>query len=328
MLVRILNMRGVNLNVFDFDYDLTWAGFFMNGHEKVYGRFGGRDAGDAEARLTLAGLKHAMRAALAAHQREPDSRPTQPAVAPRTAESYPAAARLKAGACIHCHQVYDFQRAALREAGQWTLDRVWVYPQPENVGITLDVNAGNNVTAVRAGSPAAKAGLRTGDTLTSVNGQPVASQADVQHALHRAPEKGDVPFTYTRAKRDFSSLFVLETGWRKSDISWRSSMWGLEPPAGVHGTDLTIAEKSALNIAADRLAFRQGKFVTAQARKAGIQEGDVIIGIDNKQPPMNMLQFNAYVRLNHKVGDTITYNVLRDGKRLDLPMLLPARTTF
>ena len=58
-------MRGVDLNVFAFDYDLTWTAFFLNGDETIYGRFGGRDGPVADRYLTLPGLKHAMRAALA-----------------------------------------------------------------------------------------------------------------------------------------------------------------------------------------------------------------------------------------------------------------------
>ena len=68
ILVRLVNMRGVNLNVFDFDYDLTWAAFLMNAEEKIYGRFGGRDPDSPDRYLTLAGLKYALRAALAAHR--------------------------------------------------------------------------------------------------------------------------------------------------------------------------------------------------------------------------------------------------------------------
>ncbi|MEX0714306.1 MAG: hypothetical protein WD278_18365 [Pirellulales bacterium] len=40
---------------------------------------------------------------------------------------------------------------------------------------------------------------------------------------------------------------------------------------------------------------------------------------------MKMLQFNVYIRLNFDVGDRITYNVIRGGKRLDLPMVLADR---
>ena len=49
------------------------------------------------------------------------------------------------------------------------------------------------------------------------------------------------------------------------------------------------------------------------------------IGIDNKPLEMSMLQFNAYVRLNYKVGDQIKLNVVRNGKRLDIPIKLTSR---
>ena len=70
MLVLRTSMRGVDLNIFDFDYDLTWAAFFLNAKEHIYGRYGGRDAGSADGRLSLAGLRYALRAALAAHRPE------------------------------------------------------------------------------------------------------------------------------------------------------------------------------------------------------------------------------------------------------------------
>jgi hypothetical protein len=41
-------MRGVDLTTFDFDYDLTWAAFFMNANEHIYGRYGGRDEGPVQ----------------------------------------------------------------------------------------------------------------------------------------------------------------------------------------------------------------------------------------------------------------------------------------
>ena len=100
-------------------------------------------------------------------------------------------------------------------------------------------------------------------------------------------------------------------------------MWGLEPPACVYGEDLTPEAKKALGLPEKSMAFRQGDFVPGPAKRAGIQAKDVILGIDGKNLEMTMLQFNAYVRLSFKIGDRITFNVLRDGKRLDVPMTLP-----
>jgi hypothetical protein len=325
VLARVVNMRGVNLDVFAFDHDLTWAAFFLSANEKIYGRFGGRDAESPDRYLTLPGLKHAMRAALAAHKKEPPAKPAGEPKAARTVEQYAAAKRLKPSACIHCHQAYDFRREELKAAGKWSLDEVWVYPLPENVGLTVDPDRGDRVKSVRARSPAAKAGLRAGDTLRTVNGVPVASFADVQYALHLVPTSGKVAMNWERGGKEQSGELGLAAGWRKTDISWRESMWGLRPPACVHGRDLGAEDRQRLGLSEKALAFRQGTFVPAAAEAAGVRSGDVIVGLDGKPLEMTMRQFNAYVRLNYQVGDKVTYNVLRDGKRLNIPLTLPGR---
>jgi hypothetical protein len=317
-------MRGVNLDVFAFDYDLTWAAFFLSADEKVYGRFGGRDAGSADKYLTLPGLKHAMRAAVAAHK-EPKAKTPSEAGPAKTAEQFEAAKRLKPDACIHCHQVYDFRREQLKAAKKWSLDEVWVYPLPENIGLTVDPEQGDRVKSVLDKSAAAKAGIKVGDVLRSVNGVAVASFADIQHALHRAPASGKVTVSWERDGKEQSTALELADGWRKTDISWRASMWGLEPGAYVRGRDLGAEDRKKLGLSEKALAFRQADFVPAPARAAGVRPGDVIVGMDDKPLEMTMAQFNAYVRLNYKVGDKVTYNVIRDGQRVNVPMTLPAR---
>ena len=62
--VRVLNMRGVNLNVFDFDYDLDWAALILTPDETVLGRFGGRDPDDPTRYRTMPGLRYALEEAL------------------------------------------------------------------------------------------------------------------------------------------------------------------------------------------------------------------------------------------------------------------------
>src|SRR5258705_171824 len=56
VLVRLTRMRGVDLDLFDFDYDLTWMAFFLDADARVLGRYGGRDAGEPDDRSSGAGL--------------------------------------------------------------------------------------------------------------------------------------------------------------------------------------------------------------------------------------------------------------------------------
>jgi serine protease Do len=323
VLARVTNMRGVDLNVFQFDYDLTWYAFFLDADQRVFGRYGGRGEGTADEHLSIGGLKHAMRSALTAFSRDAKRRAPPPAAPPKTPEQYPAAKRLRENACIHCHYVWDFRRAELQATGKWARDDAFVYPPPETIGVTIADDRGDRVTAVTPGSPADRAGLRAGDELKRINDLPVASYADVQHGLHMSPAQGRIPVNYSRGGREQMGALDLPAGWRASDISWRPSMWGLSPAAALTGSDLSDDEKEKLGLAKDRLAFRQSVTVSDAAKLAGVRAYDVILGFAGRDWPMNARQFNAFVRLNYAVGDRVTVNILRDGKRLALPMTLP-----
>lgn len=320
-------MRGVDLDTFDFDFDLTWAALFMNSDGHVYGRYGSRDEGPAEAGLSLQGLKYAMSEALKAYRAKPDAKPagkhgSQAGLFAKP-ESYPAARRLKKDSCIHCHQVHNFQQELFWTRKTWSKDRMWRYPPAKNVGLRLDVDRGDKVKSVKSGSPADRAGMQAGDVLETLNDRRISSAADVQYALHHAPKAGRIAVTWSRDGRTMKGMLSLSKGWRNSDISWRASMWGMPPSIGIYGRDLTAAGKRRLGLGPKRLAFSQGRWVPPKPRRAGLRSSDVVIGVDGKKLEMTMRQFNAWIRENHKVGDKVTFNVIRDGKRVNVKMTLP-----
>lgn len=322
MLVRLTKIEGSDLRLFDFDHDLTWFVFFLNADEHIYGRYGGRDAASAEGRLSLAGLRYAMQAALDAYRKAPQTPPQTRSGPPIHAEDFPAARKRRPGECIHCHQVNEYRRAARKAAGEWSRDELWVYPLPENIGITLEVDRGNYVRAVAADSPAARAGLRPGDILREANGLSVASFADLQYALHKAPAEGKLPLAWERDGKRLHAELVLPPGWRKTNLTWRPSLLDILPSLPLFGDDLTPAEKKALGLSEKRLAFRQDNPVHSSLKAAGVEPDDVVIGINQEPLEMTLDQFLAHVRRNYLVGDHITLNVIRHGKRLDLPMTL------
>jgi membrane-associated protease RseP (regulator of RpoE activity) len=320
--VRLIRISGADLNLFEFDYDLTWAVFFMNADQKIYGRYGGRDAKGPDTRNSLAGLNYAMRAALAAHRREGKEQPAPAQKKPLYVENYPTAKQKFRNGCIHCHQVAEIRREEAQHTGTWKRDDVWVYPLPETVGLTLEIDRGNMVQSVAPASPAAHAGLRPGDKLHTVNGYSISSFADMQYALHCAPGKGEIPATWLRGGEPLAGKLSLAEGWRKTNLTWRPSLLDILPSLTLFGTDLTAKEKKAFGLAEKRLAFRQDAPVHSQARAVGVQEGDIIIGIDDQVMEMTVEQFLGHVRRNFLVGERITLNVLRAGQRIDLPMKL------
>jgi predicted metalloprotease with PDZ domain len=320
--VRLARIDEADLNLFEFDYDLTFMVFFMSADEGVYGRYGGRDAKGPEARLSLAGLHHAMKAALDTHARQAAAAELAPPKREAAKSIRDLATTRRSRGCIHCHQVKQMLNAELEKAGKWSSDLVWRYPLPDNLGLILDIDRGDVVERVEADSPAARAGLRARDVVQRLNGIPVHSLADAQYALDRAPRTGPVELSWRRGDVIWSGELALPAGWRKTDISWRPSLQKLVPSLYLSGYELSAKEKEALGLAANHMAFRQEEGVPARARDAGIRPGDIIAGLDDKRLEINVTQFHAYVRRNYLVGDRITVNVFRNGEWLSLPLTL------
>jgi hypothetical protein len=318
--VRLTRITGIDLRLFDFDHDLNFMVFLMSPDERVYGRYGGRDGKSAEGRLSLAGLKFALAAALEAHKTAPKEPPAPRPGKPLLAEEFAGAKQLRKGVCIHCHQVNEFRRADLKAEGKWTRDAVWRYPLPENVGLTLDNDEGNLVRSVVRDSPAGRAGLRPGDRLRTLHRQTIFSFADAQHALDRAPPQGEIEVTWQRDGKTQTASLKLEENWRRTNITWRPSLLDILVSPLLFGDDLSAKEKKALGLGEKRLAFRQDKPIPKDLVAAGLQEDDVIVGIDGLAPEMTVKEFLGHLRRNYLVGERAMLNVLRDGRRVDLPL--------
>jgi len=329
--VRLVNMKDVDLNFFQFDYDLTFAVLMMNANGYVYSRFGSMDGTHTTDRMSVEGLKHAMRAVRSTHPTRVKAVPPL-RLPPTTLNDLPAFAQSKqAGeACYHCHFVGAFRFKQLRVENKFTKAMVHQFPLPENIGITLDVDKNNLVKAVTPESPADQAGVRTGDVLVNaiapgqVGALNLYTAADLQFALNEVADPGFVLLHVLRAKERITVSLKLPSGWRKHDVSWRSSQATFAPTVGVWGMALSAEEKRARGIAADRMAVKVTFFFNGPewvASRGALQLNDVIVGINGETlPSMTIRQFHSHFRLNFNVGDTVTLNVLRGDRKLDLPV--------
>jgi S1-C subfamily serine protease len=221
--------------------------------------------------------------------------------------------------CIHCHQVKEIQNDRLQQTGQWSRDMVWRYPLPENLGMELEIERGN-VMEVKARSAAARAGLQTGDVVQKLNAVPIHSFADAQFALDRAPALGVIPITVRRGERVVEAKLTLSKGWRKTDISWRTSMRRLVASPHLWGDDLATPEKKALGLSPRQLAFRQQNSIPPPVQAAGIHGGDIILGVDDQALDMDVAGFARHIQGYYLVGDRVTVNLIRDGKRLNVSL--------
>ncbi|MCR9197677.1 MAG: PDZ domain-containing protein [Planctomycetaceae bacterium] len=318
--MRLAAIEPLDLKVFDFDHDLTFMVLFMNAEQQVYARYGGRCEQGPDARQSLEGLRSTMKSVLVECKSDsPRFAPKQPGKPFLIREVAPPRGL---GRCIHCHQAKEVVYNDLDRKGKWNTELAFRYPLPENVGLKLDVDRSHIVTKVAADSPAETAGIEAGDRLLNVNQVPIHSEADVRFALDRAPKRGSIDVTWQRDGRQRSAKLTLADRWKRTDISWRPSLQNFVATCRIYGKDLKEGERDELGLTKTQLAFRQKASVPAVAKKAGIREGDVILGFDDNELDMSAYDFLLHVRSNYLKGETVKVNVIRNGRKLRLTMKL------
>lgn len=338
--VRVVSTNGLDLSLFQYDYDQSFAVFFLNADGTVYGRFGTRShrtnwVGD----VSLDGLAKAMQGVLELHADYPKTKATLAAkVGPAppfpVPEKFPSLSKYGPKlnyegnvmmSCIHCHQVGDAIKSFYRSKGEPMPEQVlFPYPHPKSQGLILDPKERATVAKVEKDSPAEAAGFKVGDQIKSLGGDPLLSIADVQWVLHRAKPEGDI--LKAEVIRDGAAVelkFALPKGWRqREDISWRSSSWGLRRMATGGILLENIEGELPAGVAKDGMALRAkhvGQFGPhAAAKNAGFQVGDVIVSYDGKTDLLRETDLLAHSLRSKKAGEKVPVTVIRAGKKLEL----------
>ncbi|MDX1944778.1 MAG: Trx7/PDZ domain-containing (seleno)protein [Pirellulaceae bacterium] len=330
--VRIIQTNGLDLAVFQYDYDMSWNAMFLNADLTIYGRYGSRTSSGAgsDGELTLPGFQKAAERALALHGAYPGNRgqlaaKTGPAPAFARPEKTPGLTDKPVPAstrqnCIHCHMVKEHALRAKWEQGELTEKDLYVFPMPDRIGLSMDLKDGVVVKSVMAGSPAAAAGIEAGDELLTLAGQPLVSTADIQWVLNAAPSEGSLVATLRRNGQSQTKTLQLAGDWKKYDIGWRASSWyGLR--YGVKFEPLTAEQKRDRGLAEGSLAllikgmFGRGGPILQQA---GVRQNDVIVGIDGNTAAMSESEFLVHLRTKYRPQDKLQLAVLRGGERKEL----------
>lgn len=347
--VRIVSTNGLDLSLFQFDTDQSFAVFMLNAAGDIYGRYGTRsDQKEWANDVSIAGLGKALEGALALHKAYPANRAElagKRGAAPEFSvpEQFPTL-RGKYGpkldyegnvvrSCIHCHQIGDAQRAHHLQKDGAIPDRVlFPYPHPKAIGLVMDPQERALVKRVEAGSPAAAAGFAAGDVITRMEGQPLLSIADIQWVLQQVPaDGGQVSAEVTRGGRASKTSLTLElpAGWRRQDdIAWRASSWELRRHAlgGLYLRTLDAEGRESLRVGSGQMALRAqhvGEFPPHdRAKRAGFRKGDVVVSFDGRKDFLRETDLLAYALEQAKIGKQVQVEIVREGKplRLQLPV--------
>ncbi|MFK7817074.1 MAG: Trx7/PDZ domain-containing (seleno)protein, partial [Planctomycetaceae bacterium] len=330
--VRQVEMKNVDLTQFQFDHDLNWAAMFINADGTVYARYGTQSSAGPDAYNSVEGLKRTMQQVLKLHanypankaelvgkraKQKPYKTATEMPGLPTNAKKFLQTTTRRN--CIHCHMIHDAENVYAQKSGTLTSDMLWRYPLPDNIGLRIDASHGTRIAKVL--KAAESSGLKDGAVVTHMNGQVVTSIADMQWVLHGLNNE---PMTISLRLKDGSRHSVSTAkDWKRSDISWRGSIYSLSPVFAVWAPPLPNEKRQARGVTADSVALEvrwinRGKASGRKAFEAGLREGDVLLKLNDQPVPSSPQKLQTLIKLNHKVGEELRFEILRDGRRKEI----------
>lgn len=340
--LRQVEMKGVDLSQFQFDYDLNWAAMFINPDGTVYARYGTQSAEGPDAYNSITSLTKTMERVLDLHKNYEQVKASLAAKRgadkpyktgldmPGMENKEKLAGPTARNNCIHCHMVNDALHRQWQKEGTFDVKKMWRYPLPENIGLRIVRDDGRKIEKVLSGGAAEKAGLQAADVLTHAAGQPVTSIADLQWVLENLPP-GDatVDLTVDRGGQAVTKTLALAGDWKKTDFTWRGSRWSVRPEPGFWAPALTEKEIKALGNKVPegarplRVQFMNGQRAQGRAtQQAGLKIGDVIVSLDGRPLRWDPPDFQMHVRFERKVGETLKFGILRNGRAMEIAVPL------
>ena len=355
--VHITRIASLDHSVFRFDKNLSFAAMFMNADFDIYGRYGTRSGGGfvapfrslpgeedlADKDVSKSSFQKAAQKALELHAKyDKDKGAVSRLLRPKLGKRYlekptakPTSLRTMRGGrrgrrgCVHCHEIAE------REIGHYWNEakpvpdqELWSYPMPDQLGLFLDPNELASVSRVEAKSEAATAGFAKGDCIQRIDGVPMLSIADVQWALHEAPDQGKLDVALRRGDKDLKLSLQLPKGWRRrAEFAWRYSFnelkWQLLGVDRVR--ELKAKERAKLEVKDNESSIYIGRVLRRSpgrrqrihnryAFRAGLRSGDVIVAVD-KEKRQTQSEFLAYLLQLSGPEVEVTLTVLREGKR-------------
>jgi len=173
------------------------------------------------------------------------------------------------------------------------------------------------VNSVVAGGPADKAGLRAGDIISKIDGQPVNSISEMQRliTMKKPGSRFSLEVWRGQASRKFS---LVTEEWRvaasPSEPQHRSKS---QTEKNMKLIGLTVSELNAGQLS--QLGIPYGllvRAVNAASARSGLMVGDVIVGIGS-EPLQSSKQLDSAIRA---AKSSLPLRVIRDGVRLYIPL--------
>ncbi len=321
--VRVTRMDDVNIALFERDWINTIYYFILNSDEQIYMRYGGRDARGPESYLNLDSIELALQKGLDLHRKYQKGELAKTELPkPRFPREIPPLVErtFAKNQCVECHLIGDFDLVHREQTG--TLDKVsqmYRWPDIRTLGIELDVPKGLLVKDAKGA--AQSAGMKAEDVIAKLNGTPVWTFGDIQYRFDEVPRDAkQMQITVDRAGQQVDLNIALMERWWLTDLRFRQL--SIDPRAEFESKPLTEVEKRNYELPPAGFASevtRIGGFAV-MLKVHELKEGDIVYAVDGVEKDDLANTPDLYIKLRKTAGETVTLDVIREGKHLKMPV--------
>lgn len=167
----------------------------------------------------------------------------------------------------------------------------------------IKASGGALITDVMPGSPAAGAGLKPGDLVTSVNGKPVHDAQDLRNAQGLATLGSTLTLGVDRGGRQISIAAKLTAASTQAD--------GAALDARLAGA--TFSDEASGDAGIDGVTVA-GVAPGSRAARNGLADGDILVGVNNVATP-NLAQLRRVFAMHPRV---LVLSLVRDGQLVQI----------
>jgi serine protease Do len=168
---------------------------------------------------------------------------------------------------------------------------------PDNAKFfNLTGNSGALIASVTADSPASRAGLKQGDVVTTVNGQPVESGSDLQVVVSEVAPGSKIQLQVQRSGHSENVDVTVGEFHKEQEVASAASADAGHPRLGIAISELTPDVRQQLNLPTQVQGVAVAQVQPGSpAEDAGLSSGDVILEI-NRKPVTSADQFRNDVK--------------------------------
>lgn len=321
--VRITNIDDVDAHLYPFDYDLTLAIILAHPDGTVYHRYGGRT--DISP-MHMDSLIEILTKGVDTHKTYQKNKAAPPSREPlrisQLVNSELKGEMNPVHGCYHCHYVREAIQSLAVKNRSWEPHQFWIWPSTRRLGLVMDQRKQYQVSKILKGSPAATAGLQSGDHLETLSGRRILTKYDIQWILdQRSWDSASIPYTALRGGKRVQGDLALEKGWKvgnPADYAWRvrnvytQHMNKFLPTPGLMGEPLEKKERRAVGLSEKAFGLKVTQ-LNLGTFLAGIRLGDIILKAGDRSDFKDSRAFFHWCEEKRQAKHDIKLTLLRRG---------------